>query len=82
MEDVKKEVIELSYCVVSSSEMATVKDALSDDENKKEFNDNINTAINDISKKLQTGIDHTSDFYIISLPECIDDITLLSQFAS
>jgi len=79
MEDVKKEVVELSYCVASSSEMTTVKDAISDDENKKEFDESIKKAIDDVSTRLQKGIEHTPEFHIISLPECITDTALLKH---
>jgi len=74
----KKEVLELSYCVVSSVEVDTVKDSISDEENKKELDKSLKIAINNISNTLQTGIKHTPDFHITALPKCIDDAEVLN----
>lgn len=74
-----KEISELSYCIEASSEMATIKDAISDEENKKEFNENIKLAIDEINNKFQTGIKHTPDFHIMALLECTDDIEVLNN---
>jgi len=75
----QKETLELSYCISASSELTTIKEAISDEENKEEFNKNINIAIDDINNKLQSGIKHTPYFHITALPECTDDIEGLSQ---
>jgi len=69
----QKETLELSYCVSSSSDIATIKEAISNQENKEEFNKNIHLAINDINNKLRSSIKHTSNFHIIASPECINN---------
>jgi len=58
--------------------MASTKDAISDEENKKAFDKSIKIAINDISNRLKTGIKHTPDFHITALPKCIDDTEVLT----
>ena len=74
----KKEVLELSYCIASSTEMAATKDSISDEENKKAFDKSIIIAISDISSRLQTGIKHTADFHITALPKCMDNTEVLT----
>ena len=69
----------LSYCVSSSSELATIKEAISDEENKEELDQNINIAIHDIKDKLQSGIKHTPYLRIIALSECMDNTETLKK---
>lgn len=73
-----KKAFELSYCVVSSSEMATITETISDEENKKTYEEGIKIAINDISQKLQSSMEHTLKLHIVALPECLDDTAELN----
>ena len=79
MEADHKEIVELSYCVSSSSEMTTIKDAISDEENKEEFNKNIKYALADIRKKLNSGIKHTKQLHITLLNVCYENEAELKQ---
>ncbi|SFV68756.1 hypothetical protein MNB_SV-14-178 [hydrothermal vent metagenome] len=74
-----KKMIELSYCVSSSSEMTKIKDVLTSEENKKVFNKNINDALKDISLKIESGIEHTEKLHIVILDKCIDNSVALKQ---
>ncbi len=66
----QKKIVELTYCVSSSSEMTTLKDAISDKKNKEEFNKNIEEALADISIKLTSGIKHTKQLHITIMDAC------------
>lgn len=77
--DNQKDTLLLSYCVSSSSNIATIKKAISDEENREEFSKNISIAINDINDKLKSDIKHTPNFRVITLPECTDNTAALKH---
>ncbi len=68
----QNKVLKISYCVKSTSGMDTIQDALSDDENKKEFDVNIKLAVKRINEYIESNIYHSPDIFISALPECID----------
>ncbi len=79
MAHAKKGIINFAYCITSSSEMNTVENVLTDEENKKEFNKNIKIAIDDINKAIQSNIKYTPDFHVNSFPKCIGDTDLIDN---
>lgn len=65
--------LKLSYCVKSSSDMNRINEALSEDANKKEFEENIKVAVLDIHKYLATNVYHSPGIIIIDIPACFTE---------
>lgn len=79
MEPAENKVIELAYCISSSSEMNTVRETLSDEDNKKEFDENIAIAIDDINNAIQSVIKNIPDLHVIHLPSCMEKTDLVNN---
>jgi hypothetical protein len=63
--------LKLSYCVKSSSDMNRINEALSEDANKKEFEENIKLAVLDIHEYVATNVYHSPGITITDIPACL-----------
>lgn len=65
----------LDYCMQSSSEINTVKETLSETDNKQEFKRHISIALNDVRQTLEANLIHTPDINITALSACPENTT-------
>ncbi len=67
----KKNVINLTYCIKSSSEMNTLKHTTTHKENLNLFKEDIKDAVNDINMKFKSNTNHLQHLHITELPDCV-----------